>query len=659
MQITDIKGVGIKTLERLNNLGITDISDLYNHYPVYYENRTRRMYIKDIVDDKPYFLILKIISKPYFAGSPGKNISYIYATDGYNKIKLLWFNDKFSIIKLINGNFYKFYTKVNKEKFPEAINPLFCNMDQEKIGSIYPVYPLTKGMKNDLLRKLIKESLAYYDPKDNFYPDKIIKKYKVLNRKDALSIVHFPKTISELNLAKESLKIEDFLSELYLTKILCSKKDKSVPFSTEKVDLIMKALPFELTKDQARAVNDILDDFKKDVAMNRILIGDVGSGKTIVAIITMIVAALNGIQVCLMAPTEVLARQHFENYKDLFNSFNLHSELLVGSIKASEKKIIRENILSLKTHIIVGTHTLIQDGTIFKNLRYIVNDEQHRFGVLQRRKISDKGNNPHFLSLSATPIPRTLLLQLRNIVDISLIKELPKGRKKVETKIINIENEKSLFKFLKMQLLEKRQIYIVTDSIDRKDDKYSLKDLFEKYKKVFSEFNTSYLHGKLKPQEKERVMQNFNDGNIDILVATTVIEVGIDVKNANVMVIYNAHNFGLAQLHQLRGRVGRGGRQSYCFVITDRYSQKLEIIRDNHSGFVIANHDKEIRGTGQILSKKQHGKSGDLTSFLNLSKKEIEKSFDILYYMTKNNIKASNHSSLLEEYEENGEIILN
>ena len=392
--------------------------------------------------------------------------------------------------------------------------------------------------------------------------------------------------------------------------------------------------------------------------MNRLLIGDVGSGKTIIAIIAMIVLGQNGYQSAMMVPTEVLAIQQFEKNLDLIESFGLKAQVLTGSSKDKDK--IKKDLADGRIDIIIGTHALIQEDVIFKNLKLVINDEQHRFGVNQRQELGLKAEGVNYLSMTATPIPRTISLRLAKILDLSMITELPKGRKPITTKIIAQSMEKILFEEIEANLSQGRQVYIVSNNIDS-DDKNSVENLYKRYKKVFKSKIVKKLHGDMKGSDKYKTLKDFADGKIDILISTTVIEVGIDVANANTMVIYNANHFGLSSLHQLRGRVGRGSYDSYCYLISKNVdnNSKLNILVGNENGFDIAKKDYDLRGGGKILSAIQHGRNLNQIEYLSMSQNEVDKSFEILDYIKANDYKDVNFSYIEKFFKEDKRIILN
>lgn len=659
MDLTDLKGIGDKKKLYLQRLSINTVSDLYNYYPREYEDRSKKMKLSSNLDSRKHFYEWKIESKVFTKYSKKYTISYLYASEDDKKIRIIWFNDRFSPRKLKIGKKYKFYTKVKlKGNIFETYNPFFTDLDDKRIGNIVPIYPLTKSITNKNLSQFIKESLKYYDKEENFLSDNLIEKIGFSKKIDDLYSVHFPKSLEDLKKAKSEIKIVDFLKELvfiYMIKKQNKAQDLSLDF---KLSSILGKLDFKLTKSQYKALIDIIEDITSKKVMNRLLCGDVGSGKTIVAIIAMIIFGQNSYQSAMMVPTEVLAIQQYEKNKDLIESFGLNVGLLTSSTKDKEK--IKYDLKNGKIDILIGTHALIVEDVRFKNLKFIVADEQHRFGVGQRQSLQKKGNDANFLTMTATPIPRTLYLKISRLLDLSQITELPKGRKKIQTEIILESMEDSLYEKISHTVDEGRQVYIVSDSIDG-EDKNSVENLYNFYKKKFKDLRVEKLHGKLKASKKEEILKDFAKGKIDILISTTVIEVGIDVKNANTMIIYNANNFGLSTLHQLRGRVGRGEYKSFCYLICKKFNEKskLNVIKNSDDGFEIAKKDLKLRGAGKILSTIQHGKNLNDIDYFNLSESEVELCFKIFTYIRKNNFKDIKLSYLEKYFNLDRRIVLN
>lgn len=660
-ELTSLKGIGPKKAQALAKLDIYTISDLYSYYPREYEDRRLRSSVLKASPTRSYYFEWKAISKPYVKRLKNMTISYMYFAEGdFKKIRVVWFNDRFSIRKIQLNTSYKFYTKVTyKDGFYEAVNPLFEDLDGEEIGGIYSIYPLTSGLSQKNLNSFIKEALKNFDPREEILSKGIKEKFNLLDREEALNEVHFPRDIDTLFKAKSDIKIGDLLKELifldYVGKLQRTKQEISLTYN---LDEILSKLDFSLTRSQLRSLKEILEDSGKDISMNRLLIGDVGSGKTIVAMLAMLVFAKNSYQSAMMVPTEVLAIQQFEKYKDFMDGLGVKLALLTGSTKGKDE--IKAGLKDGSIDMVVGTHALIEEDVEFKDLRLVVNDEQHRFGVRQRQELARKGINTNYLTMTATPIPRTLSLRINKMLDLSIINELPKGRAEVYTSIINEDHQELVFENIRDSLEEGRQVYVVTTNIDAEDTN-SVENLYKKYKKIFKPYRVEKLHGKLKPSIKEDILTKFNNHEIDIIVSTTVIEVGIDVANANTMVIYNSNNFGLSQLHQLRGRVGRGEYESYCYLISKdtNPNSKLKILVDSNDGFVISQKDYELRGGGKILSLIQHGKNLSEIEYLKMTEEETDKTFEIFDYLKDNSFEGVNLDYIKDYFDEDKDIILN
>lgn len=660
-EVTSLKGIGPKKAQALARLDIYTISDLYYYYPREYEDRRLKSSVLKASPTRSYYFEWKAISKPYVKRLKNMTISYMYFAEGdFKKIRVVWFNDRFSIRKIQLNTSYKFYTKVTyNEGFYEAVNPLFEDLDGEEIGGIYSIYPLTSGLSQKNLNSFIKEALKNFDPREEILSKGIKEKFNLLDREESLNEVHFPKDIETLFKAKSDIKIGDLLKELifldYVGKLQRTKQEISLTYN---LDEILSKLDFSLTRSQLRSLREILEDSGNEISMNRLLIGDVGSGKTIVAMLAMLVFAKNSYQSAMMVPTEVLAIQQFEKYKDFMDGQGVKLALLTGSTK--EKDEIKAGLKDGSIDMVVGTHALIEEDVKFKDLRLVVNDEQHRFGVRQRQELARKGINTNYLTMTATPIPRTLSLRINKMLDLSVINELPKGRAEVFTSIINEDHQEIIFENIKDSLEEGRQVYVVTTNIDAEDTN-SVENLYKKYKKIFKPYRVEKLHGKLKPSIKEDILAKFNNHEIDIIVSTTVIEVGIDVANANTMVIYNSNNFGLSQLHQLRGRVGRGEYESYCYLISKdtNPNSKLKILVESNDGFVISQKDYELRGGGKILSLIQHGKNISEIEYLKMTEEETDKTFEIFDYLKENSFEGVNLEYIKDYFDEDKDIILN
>lgn len=621
MKLTKIKGIGPKKEQLLNKLDIFTVEDLLNHYPRDYEDRTNLQKLDSCVNGQKSLLRLKILTDLNTRYLKNKmSITTCLCSDGTGQCKVTWFNQPYLKNILYKDNIYYFYGEVKFFNFNiDLQSPIVEKSLNGKLGKIVPIYPLTEGLSNNDISKFVKSALKYIDDLNikDIIPKPIRNRYKLLNKKSSLMNIHYPANKNFFILAKKTLVFEELLimQTSLLLKNKYSNKNNGIKFILdERVDNFIKNLPFKLTNAQTNVLLEIFKDMTSNKPMNRLVQGDVGSGKTIVAIIAILLAYYNGYQSAFMAPTEILATQHYQSIKDSFKSLNIEIELLKGSLKDSEKKDIKAKLKNGDIDIIIGTHSILEDDVIFNKLGLVITDEQHRFGVKQRAKISSKGINPDTLVMTATPIPRTLSLVLYGDLDVSIIDELPPGRTKVDTYAVNSNMEERIMNFVKKQIYEGRQIYIVCPLVEESEtmDLNSVEELYIRLKaQYFKDYPISFIHGKMKPKEKDKIMDDFINNKIKILLSTTVIEVGVNVVNANTMIIYNAERFGLSQLHQLRGRVGRGAFKSYCILINDNNSQisrqRMRIMQSSNDGFYIAEKDLELRGSGDIFGTRQSG----------------------------------------------------
>ena len=534
---------------------------------------------------------------------------------------ITWFNQPYLKDKFVVGNKYKFFGKVNRKGGKVTFNsPVFDTEEKsQNTGRIIPIYPLTFNLSQNQLRKIMESGIkeVYGNLKETL-PDYLLKEYNLEDINNATKHIHFPDEFKDFNIARNRLVFEELLSvQLALLELKNSYNNdiKGIEFSKDaKMSDVINTLPFKLTKAQLRVLEEIDRDMESSKNMNRLLQGDVGSGKTVVAMCTAYKAVKSGYQAAIMAPTAILATQHLENFKGILENLGIRCELLISGITKKKKEDILERLKNGEIDILIGTHALIEDNVIFKNLGLVVTDEQHRFGVKQRTKIAEKGENPDVLVMTATPIPRTLALILYGDLDISIIDELPPNRKKIETFAVNKNMTNRVNAFIKKQIDEGRQAYIVCPLVEENEemDLKSVEKIYDTYsKEVFPGYRVEYIHGKMKPKEKDDIMERFKKHEIDILISTTVIEVGVDVPNSNIMVIENAERFGLAQLHQLRGRVGRGDYQSYCILKFEGKSEtvrkRMKVMCETNDGFVISEKDLELRGSGDFFGTMQHG----------------------------------------------------
>ena len=618
-----IKGVGPSRAKLLNLLGIFTIEDLINYYPRTYEDRTKVTKIAEL-EEGQYALIegVAVSGASTFRMKRNMTLTKLIVEDDTGRALITWFNQDYVKTKLHAKEKYKFFGKVQKKAGVIEMNsPVFDGEDENKnTGKIVPVYPTTKGLNQASIRQAIENALLLIGRQINeTLPDYILNEYRLMDSYNAINQIHFPDNMEKFTLARKRLVFEELLTFQLALLSLKNQYDneiRGIKYS-ENVHMsdIINDLPFRLTKAQLKVLEEIDNDMESEKPMNRLLQGDVGSGKTVVAMIAAYKAVKSGYQAAIMAPTTILAEQHLENFEKILKKHNIKCELLISSLTKKQKSEVLTRLKNREIDIIIGTHALLQENVEFNKLGLVVTDEQHRFGVKQRSIIAGKGNNPDVLVMTATPIPRTLAIILYGDLDISIIDELPPNRKKIETLAVRENMTDRIIEFIKKNVDEGRQAYIVCPFVEENEEMEDIKSvekLAKIYKdEVFKDYKVEILHGKMKPKEKEQVMQDFKNNNISILISTTVIEVGVDVPNANIMVIENAERFGLAQLHQLRGRVGRGEYKSYCIL---KYKGNSELIRqrmktmvETDDGFKIAEKDLELRGSGEFFGTKQHG----------------------------------------------------
>lgn len=663
--IINIKNIGEERSKKLQKLGIFTVNDLIEYFPRDYDDRSNVCKIKDIELNKINTVKGKIVSKPETLKMKGISITKVRVDDGTGFLEIAWFNQPYLKNTLKYKSEYIFTGKVI-EKFgrTQMEAPDYELLDDKELlsnGRIVPVYASTYKFSQKLFRDVINQTLnGVKEQITEFLPEDILKQNNLCSRQFAIENIHFPKDDKSFFMARTRLVFEElFLLQTKLLQIkgIMENKECNINIKDTNITPIKNVLPFNLTDAQESVLKDIIDDLGKNKAMNRLIQGDVGSGKTVIAQILAYIGVNNDYQVAVMAPTDVLASQHFESFKNIFEKLNIKCVFLSGNQKAKEKRENYELIKTGEAKIIIGTHAIIQDKVIFNNLGIVITDEQHRFGVKQREILSKKGENPHTLVMTATPIPRTLALILYGDLDISIIDKLPPGRQKIDTIFVNSTYYPRIYNFLKKNADEKRQSYIICPMIEE-NEKLELKAVLsytEKLKEeVFSNYSIECIHGKMKNDEKQEIMNRFYTGDIDILVSTTVIEVGINVPNATIMIIENAERFGISQLHQLRGRVGRGSDKSYCVLISDSKSkqskQRLDTMVKYSDGFILSEKDLELRGTGDFFGTRQHGipdmKIANLYKDIEILKK-VQKASIMLY---KNDpMLVNNKNKLLKE----------
>ncbi len=627
-----LKGVGPQRADLLNKeLEIFTFGDLIQHYPFRYEDRTKFYKINQVRDDMPFIQIIGQFTRFQTIGVGRKQRLVGTFNDDTGSIDLVWFQGiKYVQGRLIVGAQYIVFGKASRfgSKFNIAHPEVEPVTEKGKLGNyLHPVYPTTEKLKNrfidakaisKMMKMLLVEAVNHIT---ETLPPQMLEQHKLLDKKNALIKVHFPRNQQELTKARYRLKFEElFYVQLRLLKLKITRMDTfpGIRFTNSELlnEYYQNHLPFQLTNAQKRVVKEIYGDFRSGKQMNRLVQGDVGSGKTMVAFLSMLIAISNGTQCAFMAPTEILAEQHFKGLKEYADLMGIRIARLTGSSKTSERKIIDQMLRDGDLQILVGTHALLEDKVKFKNIGLAVIDEQHRFGVAQRAKLWKKGQKayPHVLVMTATPIPRTLAMTLYGDLDISVIDELPAGRKPIKTYHWMDNHRLKMFSFLEKEIELGRQVYIVYPLIEE-SEKMDYKDLMDGYESIsrrFPNYHLSIVHGKMKPEDKEFEMQRFVKGETQIMVATTVIEVGVNVPNASVMVIENAERFGLSQLHQLRGRVGRGADQSYCILmsgvkLSKEAKTRLQTMVDTTDGFKISEVDLKLRGPGDLMGTQQSG----------------------------------------------------
>ena len=617
-----VKGIGPKKALKLNKLNIFTIKDLLYYFPRVYEDRNNVKKIWQLEHDEKA-CTKGVISdiKSYTAKNKIK-ISKFTLKDETGFLSISFFNQEYLTKVFKQGDSVIVYGKVKREgRFLEMNSPEIEHFTNSPTSTckIIPVYPLTYGVTNKDIINIIKN--VYTNEKINipeYLPKDIIDRYKLCSIDFAVKNLHTPKDKQSLKIALYRMIFEEFLILQIGLFYFKNGIDNEVGIKfeeKERLNDIIKSLPFSLTNAQQRAFDAVIEDMKSDNVMNRLIQGDVGSGKTIVATLVLALAALNGYQGALMAPTEILARQHYISLNEVLSPFDIKIDLLVGSLTKKQKEKVLDKIKNREVDILIGTHALIEDNVEFDNLGIVVTDEQHRFGVRQRAKLSTKGNNPDILVMTATPIPRTLALILYGDLDISIIDELPPGRQTIDTRAFESKDRDFVYSnFVRDEIDKGRQVYVVCPLVEESEaiEAKAVEDLKEELKaKYFSDLNVEALHGKMKPSLKDQIMNDFKGNKIQILVSTTVIEVGVNVPNATLMIIENAERFGLAQLHQLRGRVGRGSHKSHCILIysskTNVCKERMEIMEETNDGFKISEKDLEIRGPGEFFGTRQHG----------------------------------------------------
>lgn len=648
--LTAIKGVGEKTARLFSKLNVTNVEELLHYYPRAYDAFREPQPVKSLVPETTAAVEGVLTKTADVVRFSHLQVTMVHLRDETGTVQLNWYNMPFLRSTLKAGERFVFRGKVAKKRGklvmeqPEIYRPAQYSA---LVHSMQPVYGQTKGLGNKTIAKAVAQALSERELERDYMPERLREKYELAEYNFALEHIHFPKDEAELLFSRKRLVFDEFFMFLLSVRLLKEKKaDTKSLYVMEprpEVQRLKDSLPYSLTKAQEKVLKEVYADLSGGQVMNRLVQGDVGSGKTIIAILALLQAAYNGYQGALMVPTEVLARQHLESMEELFAAHGIEKKaiLLTGSMTAKEKRMAYQKIESHEADIIVGTHALIQEKVIYDKLALVITDEQHRFGVAQREMLGNKGTEPHVLVMSATPIPRTLAIIIYGDLDISIIDELPANRKPIKNCVVGTDYRKNAYRFIEREAAAGRQAYVICPMVEPSEmiEAENVVDYTKKLRENLPEsVRVEYLHGKMKPKEKNLLMDQFAEGEIQVLVSTTVIEVGINVPNATVMMIENAERFGLAQLHQLRGRVGRGKEQSYCIMVNassdEGIQKRLEILNKSNDGFFIASEDLKLRGPGDIFGIRQSGelefKLGDIFTDADLLKTVSEEVREIL-----------------------------
>lgn len=644
MDLNNLKGIGEKTEKLFYKAGVEKVNDLLRYYPRYYDVFEEPVLIRDLECDRTQAIKGTVVREVSV-----KRVRNLQVVTGYlrdergDAIKATWFNSPYLKGKLTIGSTFIFrgFVKENYSNFSIEQPKIFGIAEyNKKKGEMQPVYPLVSGLTNNMVQKAVKQALKLVETEE-FLPEKIRNKYGLEGLKQAIEHIHYPTDKNQLYSARKRLIFDEFFMFIYNIRNLKDKNteihNRHILEEPKEVKTLINNLPYELTNAQKRTWEEIKRDISSTKVMNRLIQGDVGSGKTIIAFFALITAALNNGQGAMMAPTEVLARQHYDNLIELIkeHNINVNPVVLVGSMTAKEKREAYKVIESGDADIIIGTHALIQEKVNYNNLTMVVTDEQHRFGVRQREAISEKGEHPHIMVMSATPIPRTLAIIIYGDLDISVIDELPANRLPIANCVVGTDYRPNAYDFMTKQIAKGRQVYVICPTVEYSEavEGENVIEYAEKLKRIMPvSVNIEFLHGRMKPAEKNEIMDRFANNQIQILVSTTVVEVGVNVPNATVMMVENAERFGLAQLHQLRGRVGRGKYQSYCIFINGSGKkealERLNILCKSNDGFLIANEDLKLRGPGDFFGVRQSGdfefRLGDIMNDANILKQASE-----------------------------------
>lgn len=623
-KISSLKGIGEKTEKLFQKIGVDTVEDLIRYYPKGFEIFEDPISVGEVEEGKVCTVAGMVFGRIQVSTNSKMQITTLHLKDVTGTLKVIWYRMPFLRNTLAKGGTLVLRGRIVRKKneivmeHPEIFYP--SSKYEEKRDTMQPVYSLTAGLTNNSVIKAVKQALSFLDDEQDILPEELRLKYSFPKYEEAIYAMHFPREKEDFVRARKRFVFEEFL--LFILSLRRMKESENCsenPFhfaDRPEIEQFLGALPYHLTNAQEKVWTEIKSDMQSENVMSRLVQGDVGSGKTIIAFLALLLSALNGYQGALMAPTEVLAVQHYENISEMLEKYKIphQAELLTGSMTMSQKKKAYARIESGEAAIIIGTHALIQEKVLYRNLALVVTDEQHRFGVRQRETLAQKGKTPHILVMSATPIPRTLAIILYGDLDISIINEMPKNRLPIKNCVVNTEYREKAYRFMRKQVLEGRQCYVICPMVEESEslDAENVIDYSQMLAEELGDgIHVGCLHGKMKQKEKDEIMSAFGKNEIQILVSTTVVEVGIDVPNATVMLIENAERFGLAQLHQLRGRVGRGGYQSYCIFMSasksDETKERLEILNRSNDGFFIAGEDLRLRGPGDLFGIRQSG----------------------------------------------------
>ena len=616
-EVRFLKGVGEKRAQQLNRLGVYSVCDLLYFFPRRYIDYENPYEIAAAPFDTPCVVKATILkTSPGVRIKGGRTLFKVICGDDTARLNLTFFNSEYTVKKLEIGQDYLFYGKVGGNMLTrEMLSPVFIPADTAIKQQ--PVYPLTQGVNSSFINKMVREIFTQVTKIPDFMPQLIKEAFNLPDLHRCLEDIHFGKTAADVAAAKERLIFDEFFMLQLGMAVMGENKEKYTDVCFDSIDIspFINSLAFTPTDAQNRVIGEILDGFQRHTAQNRLVQGDVGCGKTLVAAAACFAMAQNGYQSCVMVPTEILANQHYKSFSDFFKAFDVNVALLTASTKAKERREILKQLENGEIDVIVGTHSLLNDSVLFNRLGLVVCDEQHRFGVAQRTKMGLKGSNPHIIVMSATPIPRTLAMIIYGNMEISVIDQMPKGRKPVLTYFVSTDLRARMFGFIDKHIKMGKQCYIVLPAIDPNENVTELQSVTEYYENVVKQLLPSarceILHGKMKQAQKDDIMSRFKNGEVDILCSTTVIEVGVDVPNAVLMIIENAERYGLSALHQLRGRVGRGSDQSYCILVSDHkgtnVAERLKFLCSTQDGFKVSQFDLDHRGPGDFFGKRQHG----------------------------------------------------